>query len=316
MTALLVSTIGGHLSALHELVPRFGGVDLSERLWVTHDSPQSRSLLAGEDVVYVPYIEERDLRGVLCAFGPARRLIVDRRIDTAISTGSAIAVAYLGAARSLGRAAHFIESTAFVTENSITGRILRRVPGVHTYAQSPLLERHGFAYRGSALDGFTAERVRPPRPPRRIVVTVGTSEEFGFRRLLDRLTTIIPPASEVLWQTGCTDVSGLPLDATPWMPADRLVEAMRAADVVVAHAGGGSAIAALGAGRRPILVPRVAAFGDFRNDHQQQIAAMLAERGLAAVHSVDQLDTRCLAEATGWLVRPADALPRFELDVA
>jgi UDP-N-acetylglucosamine transferase subunit ALG13 len=114
-------------------------------------------------------------------------------------------------------------------------------------------------------------------------------EDYGFRRLLERLIAILPSGSEVLWQVGCTDVSGLPLEAHRQLPAATLRCAMEDADVVVAHAGCGSSISALEAGKMPVLVPRSAAFGENVDEHQRLLATELGERGLAVVSDVETL---------------------------
>ena len=67
---------------------------------------------------------------------------------------------------------------------------------------------------------------------------------------------LVPDGVDVLWQTGSTDVRGLEIDARPWLPSADLEAAIADADVVISHAGGGSALAALMNGRRPILIPR------------------------------------------------------------
>ena len=48
MSTLLVCSVGGHLAELHRLLERMRGLG-EERLWVTFDTPQSRSVLAEED---------------------------------------------------------------------------------------------------------------------------------------------------------------------------------------------------------------------------------------------------------------------------
>ena len=63
MTTIMVATTGGHLAQLVELSPRLPQVG-TDRLWVTFDTPQSRSLLAGEAVRFIPFISERDVLGV------------------------------------------------------------------------------------------------------------------------------------------------------------------------------------------------------------------------------------------------------------
>ena len=58
MTALMVATNGGHLAQLVELGERLDGIE-ADRLWVTFDSPQSRSLLAGRRHLFIPEIDDR-----------------------------------------------------------------------------------------------------------------------------------------------------------------------------------------------------------------------------------------------------------------
>jgi UDP-N-acetylglucosamine--N-acetylmuramyl-(pentapeptide) pyrophosphoryl-undecaprenol N-acetylglucosamine transferase len=49
----------------------------------------------------------------------------------------------------------------------------------------------------------------------------------------------------VLWQTGDTDTSDLGINGHDAIPERDLIQAMQEADVVVAHAGVGTALAAL-----------------------------------------------------------------------
>ncbi|MGI9614452.1 MAG: glycosyltransferase, partial [Acidimicrobiales bacterium] len=125
MTTMYVATIGGHISELVELAER---IPPDEEIWVTHDTPQTRDLLAGRRVVTVPTIGERDGLGVIKAIPQARRLLVDHEVDRVVSTGSAIALAYLPVAAALGIEAHYIESSTRVTSRSKTGELLARLP--------------------------------------------------------------------------------------------------------------------------------------------------------------------------------------------
>ena len=54
----------------------------------------------------------------------------------------------------------------------------------------------------------------------------------------------------------------------------------RRARVVVSHAGVGSIMLALMAGRRPVVVPRIAALGEAVDDHQVPLARRLDAAGL------------------------------------
>lgn len=57
----------------------------------------------------------------------------------------------------------------------------------------------------------------------------------------------------------------------------------RAADVIVAHAGIGSLLSAIRHRKRLLLVPRSAALGEHRNDHQRETAARIRQNGWAEV---------------------------------
>jgi UDP-N-acetylglucosamine--N-acetylmuramyl-(pentapeptide) pyrophosphoryl-undecaprenol N-acetylglucosamine transferase len=288
MTTLLVAATGGHLAQLHQLRPLL--MAMSEPVvWVTFDNRQSRSLLAGERVEYVPYVAPRDYRRVLGNIPIAQHIIRKHRVRQVISTGSAIALSFLPIARAQGIPARYIESAARSVGPSTTGRLLSLVPGVRLSTQYARWAGGRWGQSVSVFDGYRPGEAPAAVPPRRVVVTLGTIEGFGFRALLEQLLTIIPSDVDVLWQTGVTEVGGLDLDARPHLSHDDLQKAMRSADVVVAHAGIGSALAALDAGHKPVLVPRRARRSEHIDDHQEQIARELDERGLALRREVPDL---------------------------
>lgn len=314
MTTLLVASTGGHLKELHNLHLRLDGVDGPFR-WVTFDTPQSRSMLAGEAVEFVPFVGGRDPLNVARNLAAARRVLRDRQIDTVISTGSAVALPYFALARARRLTCHYIESAARSSGPSLTGRLMSRVPGVHRYTQYSAWEGGGWRFRGSVFDAFVRAPGRPAASAAglsRIVVTLGTYRGYGFARLVERLMQILPPGAEVLWQTGDTDVSGFGIEGHYAIPERDLTEAMREADVVVAHAGVGTALAAFEVGKCPVLVPRRLALGEHVDDHQIQVAAELAARGLSITVEADRLSREDLDAAMAKAVaRPAQA-PLFE----
>ncbi len=164
------------------------------------------------------------------------------------------------------------------------------------------------------LDEFELAPDVPAAGIKRAVVTVGTSEEYGFRRLIERLAAVIPPDVEVLWQTGATDTSGLPIDAHPFVPAEALTQAMNEADVVIAHAGTGSALSALQAGRSPVLAPRLRMHAEQVDDHQQLLAAELERRDLAVVAPADAVSLEHLLTASRRRVRVVEDPPPIRLE--
>lgn len=289
---------GGHLRQLRELSERLepGGAPF---LWATVPTPQTESLLEGEEVVWTAPAPTRDWRAAMRNARTLAPIVADRSIGRVVSTGSSLAVSALPRAALARTPAHYIESITRSENFSLSGRVVRRVPGVRVYTQWPQLARGAWRYRGSVLDGFAATASEPPPSLERIVVSLGTSSTYGFRRLVERLVHVIPRGADVLWQTGCTDVSGLDIEARPAVPAAELDQAIAAADVVVAHAGAGIALSILSAGRIPLLVPRDPRHAEHVDNHQQQIADALAGRHLAIVSDVDSLSLEQLERAGG-----------------
>ncbi|TQN37949.1 UDP-N-acetylglucosamine:LPS N-acetylglucosamine transferase [Blastococcus colisei] len=302
MTTLLVAATGGHLAQLYQLRPRLV-VPGSPVVWVTFDSPQSRSMLEQEVVEFVPYTPPRGYWSVVTNTFRAIRILRRYRVRRVISTGSGIALAFLPIARAMGRDAHYIESAARSDGPSTTGRMLQRFPGIKLSAQYSSWAKPPWNLNVSVFDDFQAvQRAEPRGDVRSVVVTLGTIEGYGFRSLLERLVEIIPEGVEVLWQTGVTDVSGLALTARPSMPQHELQAAIATSDAVVAHAGIGSALGSLNAGRRPVLVPRRSSRGEHVDDHQLQIAKELDGRDLSISREVDELMWADIEEAARWHV--------------
>ena len=296
MRTLLVAATGGHLSQLVRLEPRLGLT--GEPTWVTFDTPQSRELLAGREVVHARYTRPRDYASVARNVPLAVRLL--RSHERVVSTGSGIALSFLPQAALMRREAHYVESAARATGPSVTGRALARVPGVRLYTQYPGWADGRWRYAGSVFDAY--EHAPAPAPtgrPLRVALSVGTL--FPFPRLADALRAALPDGAEVLlWQAG--------EDAT--VPPAELRAAFRAADAVVVHSGVGAALEALDAGRRPLLVPRLERHGEHVDDHQLQVAGELERRGLAVVRQPEELTHGALLEAaSGGVTAVADPPP-------
>lgn len=111
-----------------------------------------------------------------------------------------------------------------------------------------------------------------------IFVTIGLTKPFD--RLLDALEDI--DADEEL-VVQCGDWNGrLPARArrVAYLSFDELNAHVRAATAVVCHAGVGSILVAAAAGKRPIVVPRRASFGEAPDDHQVALARRLHDLGV------------------------------------
>ena len=131
-----------------------------------------------------------------------------------------------------------------------------------------------------------------------IFATVGT--QLPFDRLVgvvDRWAATRGDA-DVFAQVG---PSGLRPRAIAWerfvSPAE-CRERMRAADAIVAHAGMGTILTALELGTPIVVMPRRAALGEHRNDHQLATARRFAEQGSIAV-AFDEAELHARLDALG-----------------
>lgn len=111
-----------------------------------------------------------------------------------------------------------------------------------------------------------------------IFVTVGTNEA-RFDRLL-RAVGALDVTTGLVVQHGPSSVRPAGARCVDYLEYDEIVATMRAADVVVTHAGVGSVMTALMNGKRPIVVPRLRRFDEAVDDHQLEFARRLAASGL------------------------------------
>jgi UDP-N-acetylglucosamine--N-acetylmuramyl-(pentapeptide) pyrophosphoryl-undecaprenol N-acetylglucosamine transferase len=111
-----------------------------------------------------------------------------------------------------------------------------------------------------------------------ILVTVGTNEA-PFDRLL-RAVALLGDAEPVLVQYGASAVRPPNATCVAYLPFDELVDTARQARTVVTHAGVGSVLTSLAAGKRPVVLPRLRRYGEAVDDHQVELAERLSRDGL------------------------------------
>ncbi len=126
-----------------------------------------------------------------------------------------------------------------------------------------------------------------------IYATVGTMY-LDFPRLIHACDAIAESTDErVVVQIGMSRAIPRFAEYFAFKPRGEILALQEAARVIVSHAGIGSSVDGLQAGRPLILVPRLARHGEHNNDHQVQLAEALHRRGLARMIA----DTAELAEA-------------------
>lgn len=114
-----------------------------------------------------------------------------------------------------------------------------------------------------------------------IFVTVGTGE-VPFDRLL-RAIGSFERTERLVVQAGPSEVRPAGATLLGFIPYDDLASYVHAARVVVTHAGVGTVLTALAAGKRPVVVPRLRRLGEAVDDHQLVFARRLAASGLVTL---------------------------------
>ena len=114
-----------------------------------------------------------------------------------------------------------------------------------------------------------------------ILVTTGASQ-FPFDRLL-RTVDGLPGDERIVVQHGCSTVTPARAECVGFLPMPELAGHVRAARVVVTHAGVGSILLCLSNGRSPIVVPRLRRHGETVDDHQLECARRFADAGLVTL---------------------------------
>lgn len=115
-----------------------------------------------------------------------------------------------------------------------------------------------------------------------IFVSVGTNEA-RFDRLLQAVAGL-PFDEELLIQHGHSSRIERPgAELVDFLTFDSMVDTIRAARLVVIHAGVGSVMVSVANGKRPLVVPRRKAFGEAVDDHQLQLGRRFAAAGLVTL---------------------------------
>jgi len=110
-----------------------------------------------------------------------------------------------------------------------------------------------------------------------IFVTLGTHEQ-PFNRLLEAVDKLTPEHDRIV-QYGFSTYPMRNCSARRFFEFDDMRRLTSSARVIVTHAGVGSIMLALAAGKRPVVAPRLYRFGEHVDDHQLEIAEQFAKAG-------------------------------------
>jgi UDP-N-acetylglucosamine:LPS N-acetylglucosamine transferase len=117
---LLVSSGGGHLSQLLALQPWWGQ---RRRTWAVFDTPETRSRLTGEKVVFAHHPTTRNIPNLLRNTVLAAKTVPAVQPDLVVSTGAGVAVPFFIVAWAMGVPRVYIEVFDRLDSATLTGRI-------------------------------------------------------------------------------------------------------------------------------------------------------------------------------------------------
>ncbi|HEU4421596.1 MAG TPA: UDP-N-acetylglucosamine--LPS N-acetylglucosamine transferase [Pilimelia sp.] len=119
---LLVGSSGGHLAQLLALEPWYRS---HTRSWVTFETPDARSLLDGEAVIWAHYPTTRNIRNLVRNAVLAFRVLRRRRVDVVVTTGAGVALPFVAFARFRGIPTVYIEVYDRIDTPTLTARLCR-----------------------------------------------------------------------------------------------------------------------------------------------------------------------------------------------
>lgn len=130
---LLVCSCGGHLLQMLELRPSW---EERERVWITFDKSDARSLLAGEHVVHAFGPTNRNVPNFLRNLRLAAKIVRRVRPSAILATGAGVCVPFAWIGRAHGVPSFYVESFTRIDRLSLSGRLIAPV-AARVYVQWP-----------------------------------------------------------------------------------------------------------------------------------------------------------------------------------
>ena len=116
----LVGSSGGHLTQLYMLKPFWESKD---RIWVTFDKEDARSLLEGEKMYPCYYPSNRSIKALIINSFRAIYILSKERPDLIISTGAAPAIPFFYIGKMMGIRTIYIEIFDRINTPTISGKL-------------------------------------------------------------------------------------------------------------------------------------------------------------------------------------------------
>lgn len=301
----LACSRGGHLDLLLRHQEAFDGCRV---VWVTQRSARAERLRRDGAEVHVlgewdrVAVWSRALRTIWRSLG----LVLRQRPRVVVTSGSGIVVPFCLMARLSGARLVFVETSARVRGPSSSGRVLSRIAHqvVAQWSEMQSVYRDATIARTSVVEGLAST---PSTEGNGTFVVVGTHSQ-PFDRLLEMVERAVESGilpEPVTAQVGPSSQRVRRAEVHDFMTPEEMGAAIFAARYVICHAGTGTISTALRAGRRPLVLGRLARHDEHFDDHQQQIVDKLAGLGLVVPLGAE-ITASDLAEAARPLVLPRE----------
>ena len=276
--ALFVVSSGGHLQEAI-LLGNLLGISPDSH-YVTHRNPQTLSLLKERSSYFVENIESRAWLKLLKISPLIFKISRHLKYDLIISTGAAIAVSAIPLHIFLGKSYYYFESLTRVKSPSLTGKILEFIPSIRKFSPSARNFNSRWSIGPNILESYTVGRRNSVPEKIKILVTLGTISNYRFDRLIDHVLKITQEDDQIIWQLGSTLRSDLPGQVHSTIPKEQLLELAKNSDIVFSHCGIGTLLDLLDIGVRPIVLTRLARFGEHIDDHQSEAVKIFTQLDL------------------------------------
>lgn len=296
----LAGSGGGHVRQLLDLQPLWQEAD---SFFVTEDTALGRSIATDRPTRFVAHVALGQARlgaPIAMLFAAIRNLfqslgiIWTMRPDIILTTGAGSMFFTVLWGRLFGAKIVLIDSFARFDGPSVFARIAGPISHIQIAQSEAAAAKWGKAV---AFDPF--RMLDGPRPAKRPLLFATVGATLPFPRLVELVADARRNGvfdEELILQRGTGAPAPQGVESVETLDFGTVQTILSEADIVVTHGGTGSLITALRAGCRVVAIPRRFARGEHYDDHQGEITAAFARRGLISIADTPEDFVAALAE--------------------
>lgn len=303
---LFLSSSGGHFTELLYVANLFGA-HKDSRL-VTFDTPDTQGGNSKWAVTHLPYVPPRKFKPLILLLPKVFYLFRNEKYSYVCSTGAGLALVGYLCARRHRVPFVYVESVARQKTLSLTAKILQVLGLRYYFVQAEKLANRRRFYLDHPINHFVSinKSKEIDSKPLSIFIALGTIKGFPFERLVRTVLPLLRESDKVVWQLGVTSIHTLPGTTYDFLDRQQFLENIINADVIISHAGFGIITNCLVEGKTPIVMARRAENFEHVDNHQVEIAEMLAEKGLISILESNSTRNLLYHSASAEVVRNLD----------